>query len=200
MPRSRIMPHPERLPRQCPILMPTLGVSAPVARIGNPKKSSRVSRGSLPKPGLGLILVLSSTEVGTQSPAHAKTSMPRSRIMFRGLPLRRLPRQCAYRCFGTAPKSSRLRAHRPIDVPRVQFFRFQGKLLGSIPPGLSSETKARARTSACAGLYVATSVLMMPTSVRYLTLALAYVHRHFIRGTQTFGDRWYAINYRCLPT
>ena len=76
------------------------------------------------------------TEVGTQSPEHAKTSMSRSRIMFRGLPLRRLPRQCAYRCFGTTPKSSRSRAHRPIDVPRV------------IPPGLPSEAKARARTSA----------------------------------------------------
>ena len=109
-----------------------------------------------------------STEVCTQSPEHAKTSMPRSRIMFRGLPLRRLPRQCAYRCFGTTPKSSRLRAPRPIDIPKVQTFRFQGKLLGSTPPGLPSETRARAGTSA-----VQDFACRPPYSVRSNQLLLA---------------------------
>ena len=73
-----------------------------------------------------------STEVGTQSPEHAKTSMLRSRIMFWGLPLRRLP-YLDNTEYG-------------VDVPRLlefSFFRFQGKLLGSTPPGLPSETKVR---------------------------------------------------------
>ena len=63
VPRSRIITHPERLPRRYLILIPTLGVSTPKAPISDPEKTSKglLSRGSLPKPGIGLILALSRT-------------------------------------------------------------------------------------------------------------------------------------------